>query len=104
MAEICSYAQNFEDVMLSRALAHVRDREQFTLGATLLGLAVVWLVTVNGMDSRQGLHVTDAERPVVERWVRAGWAELHGDRIRLTPSGWLRLDALAVALTSQRSR
>src|SRR5207248_8186414 len=41
-----------------------------------------------GLRTDQGLLVTDTERSVVERWVRAGWAELHGDRIRLTPSGW----------------
>src|SRR3954451_14572299 len=33
MAELCSYAQNFEDVMLARALAHVRDGFYIDLGA-----------------------------------------------------------------------
>jgi hypothetical protein len=38
-------------------------------------------------------------------WIDAGWATIDGDRrIRLTPLGWLRLDALAADLTLVRSR
>jgi coproporphyrinogen III oxidase-like Fe-S oxidoreductase len=31
-------------------------------------------------------------------WQGQGWAEEVGDRIRLTPEGWLRLDALVAGL------
>ena len=37
-------------------------------------------------------------------WVAAGWAEVAGGVLRLTPLGWLRLDALAASLTARRSR
>jgi len=38
--------------------------------------------------------------PVEKRtmWVAQGWAEEPGARIRLTPEGWLRLDALVASL------
>jgi oxygen-independent coproporphyrinogen-3 oxidase len=32
-------------------------------------------------------------------WMRAGWVERSGDRVRCTPEGWLRLDALVRDLT-----
>ncbi|HEX4574323.1 MAG TPA: radical SAM family heme chaperone HemW [Gemmatimonadales bacterium] len=35
----------------------------------------------------------------IERWVRAGWAAVQGDRVVLSPEGWLRLDALVGDLT-----
>jgi hypothetical protein len=31
--------------------------------------------------------------------VERGWVELSGGRLRCTPEGWLRLDALVDALT-----
>jgi hypothetical protein len=40
----------------------------------------------------------------VQQWVAAGWASLDGHVLRLTPTGWLRLDALAASLTAFRSR
>jgi hypothetical protein len=42
---------------------------------------------------------------VVARWLDAGWVT-HGvdARLRCTAAGWLRLDALATALTHHRSR
>jgi coproporphyrinogen III oxidase-like Fe-S oxidoreductase len=35
---------------------------------------------------------------LVEAWRRAGLAEVHDQRARLTPEGWLLLDRLAVEL------
>jgi oxygen-independent coproporphyrinogen III oxidase len=52
-----------------------------------------------GLRTSSGLAVSDAERLRVQAWVEAGWATMCGDRLRLTPEGWLRLDALAAALT-----
>ncbi|HKG91370.1 MAG TPA: radical SAM family heme chaperone HemW [Gemmatimonadaceae bacterium] len=53
-----------------------------------------------------GVELTAAEAERVRPWVRAGWATIdpRDGRMRLTPSGWLRLDALAADLTLFRSR
>ena len=52
-----------------------------------------------GLRTSAGLAVTDSERATARSWVNAGWASLDGDVLRLTPEGWLRLDALAASLT-----
>jgi oxygen-independent coproporphyrinogen-3 oxidase len=58
-----------------------------------------------GLRTSRGLEVTGAEFARVERWIEAGWARMEGDRrLVLTPTGWLRLDALAGDLTVARSR
>jgi len=44
------------------------------------------------------------EREAVRPWVDAGWGTVDSDRLRLTATGWLRLDALAASLTMLRSR
>jgi oxygen-independent coproporphyrinogen-3 oxidase len=57
-----------------------------------------------GLRSTRGLRLDPAERSRVDRWIEAGWATLDDTgRIRLTPLGWLRLDALAADLTLIRS-
>ncbi|HSA57025.1 MAG TPA: radical SAM family heme chaperone HemW [Gemmatimonadaceae bacterium] len=57
-----------------------------------------------GLRSTLGVHVGAVDRLEIDRWRGEGWAELRGDRIRLTTAGWLRLDALVASLTSRRSR
>lgn len=58
-----------------------------------------------GLRTSDGLAIHPAELPFVQSWIDAGWAELGADgQLRCTPTGWLRLDALAVALTHHRSR
>lgn len=57
-----------------------------------------------GMRTSLGLDIRQNERKTVSRWVDEGWGMIGGDRLRLTPRGWLRLDALAAALTELRSR
>lgn len=58
-----------------------------------------------GLRTRLGLELSEREMAHVERWIEAGWARrLGGNRIVLTPLGWLRLDALAADLTLIRSR
>lgn len=58
-----------------------------------------------GLRSDDGLRLQDDEYGTVAPWIDAGWAELGKDgRLRCTPAGWLRLDALAAALTHRRSR
>ncbi len=56
------------------------------------------LRTIDGLV----LHAEDAD--CTASWIEAGWGRRVGDRLVLTPDGWLRLDALAAALTSVRSR
>jgi oxygen-independent coproporphyrinogen-3 oxidase len=58
-----------------------------------------------GLRSDVGLAVAPNDRVVVEPWVKAGWVEVASNaRLRCTAEGWLRLDALAAALTHHRSR
>ena len=58
-----------------------------------------------GLRSDRGLELLPGDRDVVEAWRVAGWVTLGPDgRLRCTPLGWLRLDALAAALTHARSR
>ena len=57
-----------------------------------------------GLRTTSGLSLEPEELPMVERWVAAGWGDLSGGVLRLTPPGWLRLDALAASLTAHRSR
>ena len=62
-----------------------------------------------GLRTTAGLECTAEEFDRAARWISEGWAErlvgspggASGDRLVLTPTGWLRLDALAVALTAR---
>lgn len=58
-----------------------------------------------GLRTDAGLALTDRDRDAVAPWIDAGWTQVSSDgRLRCTPEGWLRLDALAAALTHHRSR
>jgi len=50
-----------------------------------------------GLRTSDGLPAAAIPAPIAEQWTGAGWAT-SGDRIRLTPEGWLRLDALVASL------
>jgi oxygen-independent coproporphyrinogen-3 oxidase len=52
-----------------------------------------------GLRTVDGLQATPAELAAARPWVSEGWAVACGERLSLTPSGWLRLDALASHLT-----
>ena len=70
-------------------------------GDELLGPAQVAAERVYlGLRTSAGLTVTEDEFHRAARWLEEGWAERRGNRLVLTPVGWLRLDALAVALTA----
>ena len=56
-----------------------------------------------GLRTVDGLRANPEESARIEGWIDAGWAEKDGDRVRLTPPGWLRLDSLATGLTVVRS-
>lgn len=58
-----------------------------------------------GLRTDMGIDVVEGDRAVVDPWVEAGWARWSTPtRLHLTALGWLRLDALATALTAFRSR
>lgn len=57
-----------------------------------------------GLRTTGGLQIRQNELKTVTPWIESGWGTLRGDRLTLTPEGWLRLDALAASLTSLRSR
>jgi oxygen-independent coproporphyrinogen III oxidase len=57
------------------------------------------------LRSDRGLELRSGERDAVAKWEVAGWVTVGDDgRLRCTPLGWLRLDALAASLTHSRSR
>jgi oxygen-independent coproporphyrinogen-3 oxidase len=57
-----------------------------------------------GLRTRRGLEIDESELAAIEQWRAAGWAELELRQLRLTPSGWLRLDSLAADLAARRAR
>lgn len=60
--------------------------------------------TYIGLRTTDGLVVSGDLEARTSRWRDAGWATIVDGRVRLTPLGWLRLDALAVDLTLAGSR
>jgi len=57
-----------------------------------------------GLRTTNGLQTQSGDESVIAPWIREGWVTLTNETIRCTPTGWLRLDALAAALTHHRSR
>lgn len=57
-----------------------------------------------GLRTSAGLPVSDANASDFDRWCNSGWAVVADGMGRLTPSGWLRVDALVADLTDVRSR
>lgn len=57
-----------------------------------------------GLRSFIGVAVSEQDQRQVNQWVARGWATHSLGRAYLTPSGWLRMDALTRALTDSRSR
>ena len=52
-----------------------------------------------GLRTSGGIALRETEAERARLWVESGWATLEQGMLRLTPEGWLRLDALASALT-----
>ena len=50
-----------------------------------------------GLRTAEGVSAGVLDPATVAEWVAQGWAEGRDGRVRLTPEGWLRLDALAAA-------
>ena len=58
-----------------------------------------------GLRTTSGIMISESELERVTPWIDSGWATVDQmRRLRLTPLGWLRLDALAADLTLVRSR
>jgi oxygen-independent coproporphyrinogen III oxidase len=57
-----------------------------------------------GLRTSGGVAIAPGELDHIRPWIDAGWAFVDGDTLRLSPTGWLRLDALAASLTMFRSR
>jgi oxygen-independent coproporphyrinogen-3 oxidase len=57
-----------------------------------------------GLRTTRGIEIPPGGESLVDRWRKEGWAEIAGGTVRLTALGWLRLDALAAALTPVASR
>jgi oxygen-independent coproporphyrinogen-3 oxidase len=70
------------------------------MGAESRMAEVVYL----GLRTSEGRELEPAELSVVGDWVRAGWGTVSEGRLKLTADGWLRMDAIASALTHHRSR
>ncbi|HEY7878283.1 MAG TPA: radical SAM family heme chaperone HemW [Gemmatimonadaceae bacterium] len=79
--------------------AEVLTEENLTAERIYLGLR-----TVDGLDLAAVGSMDRAECDRVERWIQAGWGEFDGRHVRLTPTGWLRLDAMAADLTVTSSK
>lgn len=52
-----------------------------------------------GLRTTRGCDRNALDPAIVEPWLEAEWATADESRLRLTPAGWLRLDALTAALT-----
>jgi len=50
-----------------------------------------------GLRTDRGVSKSRIPAQMLQQWAEAGWASCHSDRVRLTPEGWLRLDALVAA-------
>ena len=51
-----------------------------------------------GLRTSAGVQAETVPPPMADQWVAAGWAALEEGALRLTPQGWLRLDALVSAV------
>lgn len=73
------------------------EEEREVLDGATLRLERIWL----GLRTSAGFPLEglgDRSVAVASRWVREGWADVTGRRVRLSPVGWLLLDRLAVEL------
>jgi oxygen-independent coproporphyrinogen-3 oxidase len=53
-----------------------------------------------GLRTSQGLAATEEEFKHAVPWISAGWARREGNRLVLTPLGWLRMDSLVTSLVA----
>jgi oxygen-independent coproporphyrinogen III oxidase len=53
-----------------------------------------------GLRTDSGLDSTRVPAQKLQQWQQAGWADCHSGTVRLTPEGWLRLDALTASASA----
>ena len=87
-----AYAAAAESGRSGEAGAERLSAEQTRLEAVWLGLR-----TARGLDLGSST-ASEAARATAQRWEARGLAVVGKDRVRLTPKGWLLLDALAVEI------
>jgi oxygen-independent coproporphyrinogen-3 oxidase len=80
-----------------RRQGHAVDQVE-QLGPEAIRLEELYL----GLRTREGLASAAVPPELQGRWVGQGWAWVEGERIALTPEGWLRLDALVASLSAER--
>ncbi len=80
---------------VSAGRSPVESQETLTAAQQELEHVYLSLRTVAGLP----LAVLGRPGPSLAAWEGQGWVTLEGDRLRCTPAGWLRLDALVAALT-----
>jgi oxygen-independent coproporphyrinogen-3 oxidase len=51
-----------------------------------------------GLRTCEGVSAERLPQEICAAWLMSGWASLSDGRVRLSPEGWLRLDALAAAV------
>jgi coproporphyrinogen III oxidase-like Fe-S oxidoreductase len=52
-----------------------------------------------GLRTADGLPAERVPAETTGRWTASGWATVSDGRLRLTPEGWLRLDALVASVS-----
>ena len=83
----------------------VAKNEDPIAGQELLSAQQEWMErTYLGLRTINGVRIGPDDRRITTLWVERGWACADDSRVSLTVQGWLRLDALASALTDSRSR
>jgi oxygen-independent coproporphyrinogen-3 oxidase len=53
-----------------------------------------------GLRTSEGLALHQVPARLTQQWTQAGWATEDAGRVRLTPEGWLRLDALVPSIAA----
>jgi oxygen-independent coproporphyrinogen-3 oxidase len=78
------------------AAGHSGVAEAEDLGAEAIAMEDLYL----GLRTIEGIDQARIPSGEASAWESAGWAVREGGRIRLTPEGWLRLDALVASVLS----
>ena len=53
-----------------------------------------------GLRTADGLPAERVAAETIGRWSESGWASVLDGKVRLTPEGWLRLDALVASVSA----